>query len=65
MKIMTLNGPAEAGDPHGNDAALEAAYAKRPNVTAPMAPRGDTPGSALARAELAAFAARHAQEHRK
>lgn len=54
-------------DRHDNAAAMASAYAKaqKHGGTVPMPERVDTPGSALARAELAALAARHAQDHAK
>ena len=65
MKYATASGPSFAPIHEGNQAAMQAAYAKRPNVTAVLPPRGETAGSALARSELAALANRHAQEHSK
>ena len=64
-KHMTANGPSFAPIHEGNAAAMQAAYAKRPNVTAVLPPSGETAGSALARSALAALANRHAQEHSK
>ena len=64
-KHMTANGPSFAPIHENNQAAIQAAYLKRPNVTAVLQPCGNIPGSALARSELAALAAKHEQEHPK
>ena len=64
-KHMTANGPSFAPIHENNQAAIQAAYLKRPNVTAILPPRGETAGSALARSELAALAAKHEQDHSK
>ncbi len=64
-KHMTASGPSFSPIHEGNAAAMQAAYAKRPNVTAVLPPRGETAGSALARSELAALAAKHAKEHKR
>lgn len=64
-QVMARLGLHYEVDQHNNAAAMQSAYSKRPNVTATLPPRQPTPGSELARAELAAFASRHAQEHGK
>ena len=61
-EVMARLGLHYEADPHNNAAAMQDAYSKRPGGTVPMPERIDTPGSALACAELAALAARHAQE---
>ena len=64
-KHMTASGPSFSPIHEGNAAAMQYAYLKRPNVTAILPPRGETAGSALARSELAALAAKHAKEHKR
>ena len=65
MKYATHKGPSFEPIHEGNAAAIQAAYMKRPNVSSIAPPRGNIPGSALARSELAALAAKHEQEHPK
>ena len=46
--------------PHANnDATMAELYRRKPNVTTTLPERIDTPGSALARAELERLAAKH------
>lgn len=59
MKYATPKGPSFAPIHEGNQTAIQAAYLKRPNVTSPLPPRGETAGSRLANTELVALAASH------